>query len=306
LQEINASEYLPFFCRKNKSLHLKPNKPSTSLFNPTQSEAIFKLLNQQIPSIFISGHGGDHLFMCPPTKRSIIDYLHEKGTSGLYKKICDLAAYYRKPITHILKPNLTYFFSGLYSKKLAIDSDNRAPWFNKKLYNFSAKSYIHPFCNHNNLKKIPGKFDQLTAVLDAFVLDAFSTICIDPFDQTNPTFYPLMYTPIIECALAIPTYNLYEQGFDRYPLRKSVSDYFKTDAVWRRDKGETSGIIQLAIKKNIHRILSLCLEGEFSKNNFINKDLLHQHIIKVAHGSTDYLWPLLNLLSVEIFLEHWE
>jgi len=301
LQEINTAEYLPFFCSSNKSLRLKPNKPSTALFNPSQSEAIFKFLNQEIPSIFISGHGGDHVFMCPPTERSIIDYLNEKGTAGLYKKICDLAAYYRKPIIDILKPNLKYLFSGLCSKKLKTVPESQAPWFNKKLYNFSAKSYEHPFYNQDNLKKIPGKFDQLTAVLDAF-----STICVDPIDQTNPTFYPLMYTPIIECALTIPTYDLYEKGFDRYPLRKSVSDYFKTDSVWRRDKGETSGIFQLSVKKNMQRILSLCLEGEFSKNNFINKDLVHQHIIKVAHGSTDYLWPLLNLLSIEIFLEHWE
>ena len=301
LQEINTAEYLPFFCDNSKYLRLKPNKPSTALFNPSQSEAIFKLLSQPVPSIFISGHGGDHVFMCPPTKRSIIDYLHERGISGLYKKICDLAAYYRKPILHILKPNLKYFFSGLYSKKLAVNPESQAPWFNKKLYNFSSKSYTHPFYNQNSFKQNPGKFDQLTAILDAF-----STICIDPFDQTNPTFYPLMYTPIVECALTIPTYNLYEQGFDRYPLRKSVSDYFNTDAVWRRDKGETSGIIQLAIKKNMDRILSLCLEGVFSKNNFVNKELLHQHIINVAHGSTDYLWPLLNLLSVEIFLEYWE
>jgi len=302
LQEMNAAEYLPFFCENNKFLRLKPNKPSTALFNPTQSEAISRLLNnQQNPSIFISGHGGDHVFMCPPTKRSIIDYLRERGTAGLYKKICDLAAYYRKPILHILKPNLKYFFSGLSSKKLKIDPESQAPWFNKKLYNFSSKSHVHPFHNQNNLKKMPGKFDQFSAIIDAF-----STICVDPFDQTNPTFYPLMYTPILECALTIPTYDLYEKGFDRYPLRKSVSDHFQTDAVWRRDKGETSGIIQLSIKKNIDRILSLCLEGEFAKNDFLNKDLLHQHIIKVAHGSTDNLWPLLNLLSVEMFVEHWK
>ena len=282
-------------------LRLKPNKPATALFGSSEADPIFALLNQEDPAIFISGHGGDHIFMCPPTKRSMTDYFKEEGMRGLYKKTCDLAAYYRKPLANILKPNLKYVFRGLSAKKREIDEMNQAPWFHKKLYEFSSTSYEHPFYNQPNLPDAPGKFDQFTGILQAF-----SSICIDGVDQTNPTFYPLLCTPIIECALKIPTYNLYEQGFDRYPFRKAVSDYFKTDCVWRRDKGETSGILQLSIKANMERILSLCLEGGFARNNFVNKDLLQKHIKEVAYGSTDYLWPLLNLLSVEIFLEYWE
>ena len=301
LQEVNAADHVASSFRKNKNGSLKPNKPSTALFNSPESESIFEFLGQEPPAIFISGHGGDHIFMCPPTKRSITDYFKERGIRGLYKKTCDLAAYYRKPLVDILKPNLKYVFCGLSAKKRKITAMDRAPWFNKELYTVASDSYEHPFYNQNNLPSAPGKFDQFTALLQAF-----SSICIDGIDQTNPTFYPLLYTPIMECALKIPTYNLYEQGFDRYPFRKAVSDYFKTDCVWRRDKGETSGVLQLSIKANMERVLFLCLEGGFARNNFINKELLQKHINEVAYGSTDHLWPLLNLLSVEIFLEHWE
>ena len=88
-------------------------------------------------------------------------------------------------------------------------------------------------------------------------------------------------------------------------FRKAISDTFKTDSVWRKDKGETSGIMQRGLKKNEKRILDLCLEGKMVKQGLINKDKLSAGILGVMNGQTDYLWAIINLICAEIFMNYW-
>ena len=91
-------------------------------------------------------------------------------------------------------------------------------------------------------------------------------------NQIDPTYYPFLYEPVVEFALSFPTYELFDKGYDRYPLRKAVSEIFKTDTVWRRDKSQTTGLFQLGIKQNLDHVLDICLKGHFVKQGLIDKE----------------------------------
>ena len=79
--------------------------------------------------------------------------------------------------------------------------------------------------------------------------------------------------------------------------------------LWRKDKGETTGITQLGIKHNKDCIMELCLEGKCIKYNLIEKkdiSIIHKAINDMMEGKPDYLWPINNLVALEIFFSLWE
>jgi asparagine synthase (glutamine-hydrolysing) len=111
------------------------------------------------------------------------------------------------------------------------------------------------------------------------------------------TFYTKIqhYQPIVNSS-GTTTYDSYSKGFDRFPLRSSISNYFNTDSVWRTDKGDISGVMQLGFRKNIKRIVELCLEGHFARNGLIEKDLLWESLKKTVKGHDNQgLWSLDHL-----------
>ena len=63
---VDMMEDLPFSLALN--FPSKPNKPQPNLLS--SHSFIMKLLNSNPPSLFMTGHGGDHIFMCPPSQGS--------------------------------------------------------------------------------------------------------------------------------------------------------------------------------------------------------------------------------------------
>jgi asparagine synthase (glutamine-hydrolysing) len=61
----------------------------------------------------------------------------------------------------------------------------------------------------------------------------------------------------------------------------------------------------LGVKKNIDYVMELCLEGELVKQGFIDKEGLRQTILLISNGYNNYLWPFIQLASIEIFLRMW-
>lgn len=281
------------------SLVVRPNKPSPGLLSLKQEEIIRNHLAVDSSLLLISGHGGDNVYMHPPSQNSLIDYYYECGFTGLMSKFEEIASFYRKPLLNILGNNLRALLriKENESKKL-----KNCTWIKKELLKLASNDVDYQQ-NEKFLSTLalPGKSEHIH-----YIKSAFPTIYLNLADYTNPIFYPFLYQPIMEHALSIPSYELYQKGFDRYPLRKAISEHFDANTVWRRDKGQTTGMFQLAVKKNIEKIKNLCSSGQFCKMGLINKDLLFRHIDEVSNGSTKSLWPLVNIISAEMFLVYWE
>ena len=304
LIEMDASSSLPFDPPRNKQA-LIPNKPYPGLVSLKWLETI----RNQIPSdgsfTFVSGHGSDHIFMRPPSKKSFSDYLLENGLKGSNEKLKQITQFYRESYFPILKDNLSsimLYFLRTYKRKRHPKSvnDERPDWFRKELIKNTSDNFAHPIYQYLPGKTLPGKYNQID-----LLYEGLASIHVELINQVDPTYYPFLYEPVVEFALSYPTYDLFDNGYDRYPLRKAVSDYFKTDTVWRRDKSQTTGLFQLGIKQNLEYVLELCLEGHFVKNGFVDKEGLHKTVRLLANGDIKYLWPFTHIASTEIFLRHW-
>src|SRR5690606_31096964 len=69
-------------------------------------ETIYEYMPSQEPFTFISGHGSDHIFMRPPTKKALSDYILNRGLKGAKEELENIARFYRDPLFSIFKENL--------------------------------------------------------------------------------------------------------------------------------------------------------------------------------------------------------
>lgn len=303
---VDTSACLPFDITTNATQFL-PNIPSPGLVHLREKEFVATALNLQESSLFISGQGGDHIYMCPPSKLALSDYLIEKGFSGANQILTTLASYYRESFFSLIKNNLaglSKYILGRKTLKWNKNWHNELPmWFNSSLRNTKNHNYEHPIYSFLSKRVLPAKYQQVDAIFDgiASIQPSYS-----PFYPLDNIFFPYLSSPMVEHALSYPTYNLFSQIYDRYPLRKSAGDRFGTKTVWRRDKGDITGVFQLGVKKNLDNILMLCLEGQIAQQQLIDKNKLAHSILQISQGDTNDLWPFTFLASMEIFLNHWQ
>jgi asparagine synthase (glutamine-hydrolysing) len=303
LIEIDASSALPFDY-SNKKQPLNPNKPSHELVNSKWHELISAYIPSNESSIIIGGQGSDHIFMCPPTKKSLTDYILEKGLKGAGAKLQNITHLYRDSLFSVLAENAislgSYVFAYRRKKRHPKNILDRAPPLIKEIIDIKITSdFHHPIYERLPSRILPGKYAQIDALYEGL-----ASIQVE-MNPINPTFNPFLCHPMIEFALSIPTYELFDKGYDRYPLRKSISERFHTETVWRRDKGETTGVFQLGVKKNLDYVLDLCLDGVLIKQNIIDKKELRKTILLISNGDINYLWPFTYLSAIEIFIKQW-
>jgi len=305
LMEIDISKRLPFDLIDDDYLLLKPNKPFPGLVSLKWIQYIMNHVPSDTSSTFLSGHGSDHIFMRPPSKNCVSDYIIEKGVHGVKQPLNDITTFYRDALFSLLKDNaksLSSYHLGMRRDKRHPKNtqDKRTPWEKHATRDQSSTSFVHPIYAALPRRVLPGKYAQI----DAFY-EGIASIHME-LNPLIPTGYPYLYEPVVDFALSHPTYDLFKEGHDRYPLRKAVSDRFKTDTVWRRDKSQTTGVLQLGIKKNLDSILALCGEGQFVKNGFVDKEKLQETIKLISNGDTNYMWPFTHLVSAELFLQQWK
>lgn len=303
--EFDHALHLPLSPIDN--FYLQPNWPTSNLNHLKIENDISKIASTFDTEKFISGHGGDHIFLCPPPIESIYDYIFYNGFNELGSKIKQISSMGRIPFAQILTRNSLAAFKHKLKFKYSRESifSPYVPWITQDIITRSKRIKFHPLFDKDTSSILPGKFAQLENIFTGL-----STIKSTIRSSQRPIIYPLFSQPMIELCLKMPTDSSYHHGFNRYPFRKAIESKFgNIENLWRKDKGETTGITQLGIKHNKDYIMELCLEGKCIKYNLIeskNRSIIHKAINDMMEGKPDYLWPINNLVALEIFFSLWE
>jgi asparagine synthase (glutamine-hydrolysing) len=309
LIRLDISDFLPF--SKSNTFHQKPYQPSVFLINQHLESAILNIANGFENSKMISGQGGDHIFLKPPILEAAIDLLIEHKFRCYFDYIKAISKYFRTPILPKMLNTLSKYFKyyyeqGKYENKCDITSKlaksiQNNKWITEGIIKQAQQSIQdNMFLTGNSYAFKPGKYTHIHNIYEGL-----SCIAGENRNISNPVFYPFYTLPVIESALSMSSYDLFNNGIDRYPLRKSISDRFNSSVAWRRSKGSTYGVNLLGFKANKNLIYDLCFNGYFAQSQLIDKQALANKFSKILHGERG-LSQAYNLIAVELFISYWQ
>lgn len=118
--------------------------------------------------------------------------------------------------------------------------------------------------------------------------------------------HPLLSQPIVEMGLCIPAYQSFDNGFDRIFFRNTVSRIKKPQALWRTLKGETTSSMAKSFAVQAGEVQDVIMQGYFARNGILNKQWFVQEMAKVRHGQIENLWPIMRILTSQLWLNQWK
>ncbi|MCG1038964.1 MULTISPECIES: asparagine synthase C-terminal domain-containing protein [Burkholderiaceae] len=246
----------------------------------------------------ISGHGGDSLFLAPPPFGALADAALTWQWQRLVRVAMDLALIRRAPLTQVV----TAAARSLFSSDLFENNGGTLDLLSEEAQHesFDRRAYLHPFLQQNKVR-LPGQLYQL-----ALAFLTLDDIRSPAYPFTQPTHYPFLCQPMVEFALSIPSYDHFEGAHNRIVLRKSVSAATGYPNLWRRNKGETSGIDLLGIRDHKDHMMVRCLEGFLAKEGYLDVKRTRAAIQHSSKGHSKYFMGLLHLYAAELFVQGWQ
>ncbi len=256
-----------------------------------------RLENKESTSL-ISGHGGDSLFLAPPPFGTLTDAFLNLRWKQMMRIAMELALMHRASLPQVARKAMRSLFSADPSQNVAGDF----ALFSKEAQQPAGKgrAHLHPFLQKTKIRQ-PGKLYQL--FLAFLSLDDIRSPA-HPFTQL--THYPFLSQLMIELAVNTPSYAHFEGAHNRILLRKSVAKATGYDNLWRRNKGETSGIDLLGIRQHKKHVMELCLEGFLAKEGYLDVAKTQMAIQESAKGRSEYFMNLLHIFAVELFMQGWQ
>jgi asparagine synthase (glutamine-hydrolysing) len=275
-----------------------PNRPSTLFLFNNLHRQVAELARQYNCPVMMNGQGGDHVFLAPQPQYALADYWLDRGVRGSSAILQHLSAAHRAPWSKLVLSNMNAimrYYRGVRSSELP---DKDTPFFTQ---DFAGNLIEHDFYLNPFLKKFhPAQAIHIEALSHA--------VAYAELNQGMPSMtktHPLLSLPIVELGLRIPTYQSFHSGLDRIFFRRAVSRIKKTKSLWRHLKGGTTGSMAKAAEHQVDDIRDMLFGGILVKNNVVDTKWLDNQLVRVAHGQVDNLWPILHMMTGQMWLNQW-
>lgn len=262
------------------------------------SQEIASQLDEAEGSRMISGHGGDALFLAPPPFASLADAALAREWRSLARVAMDLALSRRATLAHVVSTACKPFFSAGFPEvpDMAFGLGSEA----LRQEPAEGLSHLHPILQREGLRRLrsPGRAFQLFA---AFL--ALEEIRVPAPPYRKPIHYPFLCQPMVELALSIPSYRHFEGAHNRVLLRRAVSAATGYPNLWRRDKGETTGMMLLGVRKHREQLMSVCLDGHLARQGLLDLARTRVAIQECGKGRDDHSMDLERIYAAELLIQ---
>ncbi len=294
---FDTMQALPF--DEVKGTNIGSEKPCRKLLLSRQ----YEILSENImtdESLLVSGVGGDEMFLSSPVASSLTDALLDGRFKGGFNRMFEFSCFYNNATIYrlcniITKDLISYFFK----KKASFmpSKFNLASWFsNQVLESIKTDIYLYKtILTYNNY--LPGKLLHMRGLYDSLA-GARSNIV------RNNLFYPFLSQPLVSFAQSIDAYRMYKLKTNRVIMRSTLDRKFNLKSAWEQKKGQTTGVLQMGLKKNKNQVMERVREGYLVKNKMINFDGFRQSVENLCMGSFNDIWPIVDVYTLELFLKN--
>ena len=245
----------------------------------------------------MTGNGGDNVFYNSRSIRPIFDRFRHQGLSpGLLETAGDIATITRTTqvdvMWHVLKHSLKIrapYRSPVDTSLLTADAHRQA----------RALRFTHPWIDPIS-GRAPGKAGHI-----AMLLSMQNHVEGYLRDADIPIVNPLVSQPIVELALAIPTWRMIEGGRDRSIVRHAFEASLPREIITRRRKGSPGSFALNVLVQNIDDVRQRLLDGRLVRAGYLDQGAIEAALAKGPGMGKSYM-RLLALLDIEAWLQSWE
>ncbi|MBP2568752.1 asparagine synthase-related protein [Agrobacterium tumefaciens] len=230
-------------------------------------------------AIFLSGQGGDNVFMQNPPLAIVKDALFEHGPIAFGRETIKLSRLKSISIFEILHRAFSRNTSQV--QKRIVDARPTKP---------------HLLIE--NLSSTSARYQYLRSIFEA--LQQYET-----FDEFGvASIHPLLLQNMVALAINIDIRSLYSARYDRMPQRKQLHSRYNLDVSWRRTKKSATGAVFLYFMNNRDVIRDTLLDGIVAPALAIDRRWLQNTIdYNGTVAITDDFALVYNLLRLEIFCQ---
>lgn len=245
---------------------------------------------------FATGNGGDNVFAHSQTAAAIADRYLAHGLGGLWRVVidtcrqtgCSVAAASRAAL-HILRSGTAGYRWRPNDALLTPDAIARG----------AGEGFDHPWLDDVR-SALPGKTAHVAALLRV-------QPSLEPMrGRFAPVIHPLLAQPVVEAALAIPSWLWRTGGIDRAMARRAFAAHLPGSIVHRRSKGGPDGFSRALIAANQTAIHERLAEGQLAAHGIVDRAALSSAFDEdgVPHGNLHV--RIQELLVAEAWIDHWQ
>lgn len=248
---------------------------------------------------FFTGTGGDHLFYDHLPGLALRDLLHHRGLTGeTFGVAADLARIGRETVWSIAAAVLDHAVS-----RSAQHTDARAnPFLTAAAVDvYDADRFTHPWALSDAWNAEPAKRRQVLNVAE-LQRHYYRYGRAEAAEEVHPLFSQ----PVFEAALSIPAYWFAAGGRQRGLARLAFEDLLPPSIRDRRTKGSNTAYWTHSLVKALPQLRPLLLDGRLAARGLLDRTRLEAGLTPLALAAGKDLMPLVNCISVELWVKQAE
>ncbi|WP_349963181.1 asparagine synthase-related protein [Rhizobium sp. ZPR3] len=229
-------------------------------------------------TLFLSGQGGDNVFMQNPTPYIVKDALVH-GPFAFVQEAIKFSRLKNVPLFDVIKRAFAKETASSEFVERLIEVPSTRPHLALEKHSRNTAKYYH-----------------LRSILEA--LQQYETS--REFGVTS--LHPLLFQNIVSSALDIKPSDLYSERFDRMPQRQLLHSRYKLDVAWRRTKKAATSAVFMYFMNNKNLIHDTLVNGVIAPALNVDPTWLQKEIeYNGTVAITDYFAMFYNMLRLEIF-----
>ena len=270
-------------------------RPSLNATDTEYERAMIDGARQAGGDGFVTGQGGDAIFLTLRSAWLGADLLHRRGAAAVLDgELQDLARSARRSVWTLVRRAALSRLGWAGPKRRT-----GSPFVSAQAHKTARGARRHPWLA-GVAALPPGKRIQIEALTEALVVQAECAR-----SRAAPLVHPLMSQPVMELCLPVPANILAYRGRDRAWAREMFAQDLAPEVAARRTKGDMTAYYGRMVAAGLPQLRPFLLDGQLMAHGLLDFAKLSR-ALDVERLAVDGLYAdLMDLVAIEAWTRTW-